>query len=90
MKSKLDDCKWYGKSTKIMQSKGIRPYSWDKEPVFNPFIPLENCSLEGKLTYKVEHCQSISDFFCFFINDEMVEIIFNATNQKINNKCSQN
>ena len=49
-----------------MQSKEISPCNWDKEPVLNSFIQLENYLLLAKLTEEVEYCKLISDFCCFF------------------------
>jgi hypothetical protein len=39
-----DETKWYGKVTKAMLSKNIKPYCWDKEPQPKSFVPLEKYS----------------------------------------------
>ena len=66
-----------------MIAKNISPYSWDKEPNLESFEPLEKYNLDPSLTSSVSHCEFISDFFNFFIDDQMVDFIVSSSNSKL-------
>jgi hypothetical protein len=66
-----------------MIKNGIEPFSWTKEPTLDSFKQLEKYNLVPQLTKNVENCETISDFFNFFINDQMIENIVSSTNKKI-------
>lgn len=80
---KVDDTKYYGKSTQAMIKNNVKPYAWDKEP--NPilFTPFKKYDQEPSLKESVKHCEKISDFFNFFLNDEIIDIVVNSTNFKL-------
>ena len=64
-----------------MLDKNNKPYCWDKEPQPNSFVPLDKYSSKPCDTKYVENCQSQSDFFNYFINDKMINMIVNSTNR---------
>ena len=66
-----------------MIAKNIKPYSWDKEPNPKSFTPLEKYCGEPCLSDSVKHCEKLSDFFNYFINDKMVQMIIDSTNSKL-------
>ena len=79
----FNDTNYYGKTTKAMIAKNIAPYSWTKEPELKSFVPIEKSSICPHLTKDVEKCENVSDFFNFFINDEMIDLLVNSTNSKL-------
>ena len=66
-----------------MLAKNIKPYVWDKEPDPNVFTPLKKYELGASLSNLVDHCQMQEDFFDFFVNNKMLDLIVNSTNSKI-------
>jgi hypothetical protein len=67
-----------------MSKNNIKPYSWDKVFKESSFSPLEIFTGQPHLTDKVRECQKISDFFNFFFDTPMLNIIIRATNERIN------
>jgi hypothetical protein len=66
-----------------MEKKGIEPFTWDMEPKIEDFTPIEKFKECPSLTNEVDHCKSISDFFNFFLNEQMISKIVIATNQRL-------
>ena len=66
-----------------MIAKGISPYTWEKEPNLDSFIPLEKFDQKPSLTSSVMDCNTLLEFFNFLINNQMVNLIVESTNNKI-------
>jgi hypothetical protein len=66
-----------------MKAKDIKPYIWNKEPDLSNFTPLKKYDLDPSLSSRVDHCQTAVDFFDYFINEEMLDLIVHSTNSKI-------
>ena len=72
-----------------MLAKNIKPYVWNKEPELSAFTPLKKYELDASLSNLVDHCQRPEDFFDFFFNDKMLDLIVCSTNSKIANYSAQ-
>ena len=66
-----------------MIAKGISPFTWENEPNLDSFIPLEKFDQKPSLTSSVMDCNTLLEFFNFLINNQMVNLIVESTNNKI-------
>ena len=71
----------YGKQTKYMIEHDIGAYQWEK--TMGSFEANSNYDSKPKISLDLEGCKDISEFFHYFLDKEMVNLIVLNTNIKL-------
>ena len=76
----------YGKQTKQMLEHDLPGYKWDKNPPSSSFKPIDNYTNVPKSNSCVSSCTQMIDYFNFFLNSTMLDLIVRYSNLKLRTK----
>ena len=69
-----------------MHGNNIQGYKWSDKPILISFVSINSYSSSSKINDTVNHCCEMIDFFDFFLNPSMVNLIVKYSNLKLRNK----